>query len=727
MRFLLALILFIPAAAQTVGQPERPATGVTDLPSQAGQSPAKAADQAAQPPAKPADPAAQPPAKPADQPAQPPAKPADQPAKPDAKPAEATPQPEAKTEAKAESPTPSTEQWLTGYVDFGYRWLTDIRGNFSEYRSVVNLGQGPKLLGLDLTIQDPKKRLFDRLDLRAYGFGGDPYTTAHLDALKRGVYDFSFDYRNIAYFDAVPSFANPLSPAGFNEQAFDTRRRNLSFILDLRPGKHIIPYLAFERNSGYGHGIDTWVQDANDEFAVPTLLRDSTNNFRGGVRFEYNRFHVTLEQGGTTFKDDDQSYYNGVNYGDRTTPVLNGQTEVLDGLAQAYGIRGTSVYSKVLATANLNDYLNFYGQFLFSEPKTTVNYTDLAVGNFAELSALLLYSGQQNLGTGAANQPHTSASLGWQGRLGRRLRFMDSWMLDHSHDAASPLLTQQLLLTATTAAPKTFDPLAYTQIVNYNQNQFDVMFDVTSKLTLRGGYRYVWGDATVLAGQLSQTGNLVFGQLNRNVGLAGLTFRPSEKLSVNVDYEGASSDRIYFRTSLNDYNKARVRARYTPNASLSFQANFQVLNNQNPAASIRYDFQSRDNSLAVYWTPKAAKRISVMGEYDRSTLSSNISYLGLFLSPMTSSYYDRAHTATSAVDIALPGLTGGKLTFGGSLFIASGTQPSRYYQPLARLSLPLNKHVYWNTEWQYYGFGEQFYLFEGFRTHVFTTGFRVSR
>ena len=47
---------------------------------------------------------------------------------------------------------------------------------------------------------------------------------------------------------------------------------------------------------------------ANDEFPVPTLLRDSTNNYRGGVRFEYNRFHITLEQGGTTYKDDDQAY-----------------------------------------------------------------------------------------------------------------------------------------------------------------------------------------------------------------------------------------------------------------------------------------------------------------------------------------------------------------------------------------------------------------------------------
>ena len=67
------------------------------------------------------------------------------------------------------------------------------------------------------------------------------------------------------------------------------------------------------------------------------------------------------------------------------------------------------------------------------------------------------------------------------------------------------------------------------------------------------------------------------------------------------------------------------------------------------------------------------------------------------------------------------------LTAGGSLFISRGSRPTRYYQPLARLSLPLHKHVIWNTEWQYYGFGEQFYFFEAFRTHIFMTGLRVTR
>jgi hypothetical protein len=44
-----------------------------------------------------------------------------------------------------------------------------------------------------------------------------------------------------------------------------------------------------------------------------------------------------------------------------------------------------------------------------------------------------------------------------------------------------------------------------------------------------------------------------------------------------------------------------------------------------------------------------------------------------------------------------------------------------------RLSLPLQKRVSWNTEWKYYGYGEQFYLYEGFRAQVFMTGLRLTR
>ena len=61
------------------------------------------------------------------------------------------------------------------------------------------------------------------------------------------------------------------------------------------------------------------------------------------------------------------------------------------------------------------------------------------------------------------------------------------------------------------------------------------------------------------------------------------------------------------------------------------------------------------------------------------------------------------------------------------MFVSSGSAPSRFYEPLARVSVPVAKHVSWNAAWQYYGYGESFYLYDGFRANSFTTGVRLTQ
>jgi hypothetical protein len=195
---------------------------------------------------------------------------------------------------------------------------------------------------------------------------------------------------------------------------------------------------------------------------------------------------------------------------------------------------------------------------------------------------------------------------------------------------------------------------------------------------------------------------------------------------VNADFEGSSSDTIYFRTDLNDYEKGKVRARYQATGSLILTANFMVLNNQNPAPTVRFDYLARNNSVAFFWTPAKFKRLTWSGEYTRATIRSDILYLDLpFFNTAVSSYRDNAHIATTAIEYQLP--RKGKLTAGGSLFISSGSRPTSYYEPLLHVIVPVYRHLSWIADWQYYGFGENVYLFEGFRSNVFTTGFRLSR
>jgi hypothetical protein len=643
---------------------------------------------------------------------------------------EPAPKPEAPT-APAASPVPSTESWLTGSVDLGYRWRTAVAGSLDEYRSVVDLGSGPKLLGAEFTIQPANKRFFDSIHVRGYNWGDDPYSSVHVNARKERMYEFNTDYRNIAYFNNVPSFADPLLARGIvlNERSFDMRRRFSDFQLDLLPGNWINPYLAYGRNSGSGNGVTTFVVTGN-EYPVPDLIRDSMNNYRAGIRFELRHFHVTVEQGGTTFHDDQQVFSapGTRNLRNNTTPLL-GQTLFLSSLQQAYGIRGSSIYSKALFTANPWRWIDVYGQFLYSEPHSDVNYQQFDTGNFALLNPVLVYTGQQFFLSAASKLPHTSESLGVEIRPFRRVRIRESWLTDRLHNATSSQARQVLTPVSSTQPQLPFETARLT--TNYSQEEIIVLFDLTKHLMLRGGYRYVWGDATSVVSPLAGLLLPDSGTVRRNVGIVGFSFRPNTRLLISADVEGASSGSAYFHTSLRDYQKVHGRANYQVSTALTIAADLSVLNNQNTAGGVPYDYLAQASSVSFIWSPKAAKRFSIQGDYTRSAIRSDISYLApQDLQPQRCFYRDNAHLGGLIVDVALPAV--GKIrasTFsgGGSLFISSGSRPTSYFHPVAKLSLPVTAHVSWVSDWHYYGFGEAFYTYEAFRTHVITTGLRVTR
>lgn len=644
------------------------------------------------------------------------------------KPEEAKPAAEAPKEEAAAAPA---EKNVSGSVDFGYRWRGEIRRSEQTYRSLVDLQEGPRLFDLDLTFQDPSKRLFDRADLSATGWGGEPHSLLRADARKSGVYRLSVDYRNILYYNFLPSFAvTDLGRGPFaNERAFDTRRRNLNADLELMPGRRIIPYLGYSRDSGSGSGVTPFVLDATNEYPVRNLLRDKTDLYRGGVRLELNRFHVTLEQGGSKFKDDQFVSTADRNFGDRTTPLL-GQTLVLDNLAQAYGVRGDSIYSKAVVTAAPAAWVDLFGHFVYSRPSSDVNYSSNSQGLFAQLGTARFFNGQFDTLFAQAKQPHTSGNAGFELRPVKRVRVVESILTDRFHNASSAVLAEQLFFgtganrTIESSGLNSLDRMVY----NFNRQQFDVIVDLSSKLTLRGGHRFEWGDAQVRSRSLDTRASEA-GELRRQVGLAGASFRPLQNLTLSLDYEQAAGDRSYFRTSLFDSRKIRARARYQLMPSLLLAANFTVLNNENPTPGVQYKFGSRSSSLSLQWMPQGGKRVSLLGEYSRATLSSDLTYLDpLFRTRESSYYWDNAHVATALVDVNLYSMAGsqGRISLGGSLFRSHGSRPTNYYQPVWRLQLPLFKHVQWFGEWRWYGYSEPFYLYEGFRTHLFMTGLRLS-
>ncbi len=635
--------------------------------------------------------------------------------------------------ATESAPAAPAERNLTGIVDFGYRALGGVRGDFNTYRSVVNLGEGPKLFALDASLEDPTRRLFDRLDLRMNSWGGDPYNTARLEAVRNQAYRFTLDYRNIQYFNFLPSFADPSIERGvfLNQRALDTYRRANDMELTLLPGRRIMPYAAYSRNSSRGRGITTFVLDAN-EYPVPHMLRDHSDSVRGGLRAEFPRWHLRLEGGGMTYHIDQQVYtFPERNFGNVFRPIL-GQTLVLDRGNQALDVRGSSRFASAAFSAQPFSWVELAGQFQFSQPETETRYAQNNTGAFVDFARLVLYQSQLTALDSRAKQPHSSGSFSAEIRPLRRVRIIEAWMTDRLHNAGSALLTDRLLISGQPLDAATLAS-AERLAVDYNRQEVIVLVDVTRRLTLRGGHRYVWGESETPPPLILPELRLPRAELRQHVALGGASLHFAQRLRVAGDLEVGSADRSYFRTSLHDYRRGRVRAQYQIHSSLAVTLNFGVLKNTNPTPSLGYRFLSRQNTAAMQWTPGGGKWVSLLGEYTRYTLNSEITYLDPGAARGDWSIYrERGHAATALLETALPGrgAVRPKVTLGGSLVVGAGTRPARYYQPLGRLAIPFHRHGEWYGEWRWYAFSQPFYsynyTYEAFRNHQFVTGFRLT-
>jgi hypothetical protein len=405
------------------------------------------------------------------------------------------------------------------------------------------------------------------------------------------------------------------------------------------------------------------------------------------------------------------------------------------------------MFSRGLFTANPLSWIDVSAQFLYSQPHTQTVFTQNDNGTFFTFAIPAFYYSEAGTVTAEAKQPHPSASVNVELRpFGGRLRILESWTTDRMHDSGSALLVDQLVLTQ--AAPVA-NPVADTPgkqgeppvtlnsaemqqfVATYNQQEIDLLFDVTPMLTLRGGHRYIWGDTTAPASITvngSTDATTEIGKLRRHVALAGVTFRSKARLRAGVDFESSPGDRSYFRTSLNDYQKARIMTRYEPVTGLRLSASFTVLKNQNPDHAAHYDLLSRDSTLSASWTPGFLKGVSLLADYSRTTIHSDITYLvPNDFTAAVSEYRENAHNGTLLADIPFSSRKNApRLSLGGSFFRSTGSRPTRYYQPQARVAFPIGAHVQFYTEWRWYSLAQPFYLYEGFRTHQFVTAIRWS-
>ncbi len=197
----------------------------------------------------------------------------------------------------------------------------------------------------------------------------------------------------MAYFNALPSFANPQIAQGvlFTQDSYDVRNKVTDILLELRPTTRIVPYFEYQRNGGSGQGVMNTVANFN-EYPVSTLYDSSTNLYRGGVHFELSQMHLTLEGGGTQFHDNQLLVTGNYNAGNRTTPYL-GETLFLDSVQQQlrhYRKRSFPPRAVHLPARRSGSTSMRISSTRSRRTESTLNY--MRTGNFTQINPILFYT-----------------------------------------------------------------------------------------------------------------------------------------------------------------------------------------------------------------------------------------------------------------------------------------------------------------------------------------------
>jgi hypothetical protein len=627
------------------------------------------------------------------------------------------------------NPEPTgTETVFGGHIDLGARWVTRS-GDFNTYRSLVNLSQGVRMTNGQLRLEPQDSRLLDSGLLTMTAWGGDPYNTARLDMVKRGVYRLNSTYSNIAMFNALPSFANigtPGSAAFFNQRTMDTRIRNYDNELTLFPGARVMPYVGFSRNTSYGTGITPLVLPPN-EYPLRNVIDWSLYEVRGGLRVELNRFHATVEQGGRRFSDDQSVYSTEALRGNRSTPYL-GQILSLTSGNQLYRVRGEAEHTRALVTASPFDWLDLSGSFIRSRPKTYSELNQFQQGRIVDPNnPLLLLTGTTDYFFGNATMPHVSASGAAEARIGPRIRLRESWETDRFHTTGLQTLRSLQFFSPTASSTLVFTGGERLEVSRHRQ-QIEAIWDVSKQITIRGGHRYEWGRSLMKASTYSQGAPADRLEMERQGGVFGFVLRPVKRVSLTGDLEFIDGIKTYYRTGLYDNTRLRFQTRFELPKSLWLNVNYSRFTNENPLPDVKYWYFAEALTGSVQWLPGGGKNASIIAEYQRSTVRSDIDFLyplGLF--PVASNYRDYAHTGTMFIDLRLPLAKrySGRISAGGSFTTTSGVRPTDYYQPQGRLVLPVTPKMEFFSEYRYFGLSQTIHVFEGFRTHMYMGGVRL--
>jgi hypothetical protein len=526
---------------------------------------------------------------------------------------------------------------LSGSATGGYRF-DDIKGYRPQFREMFDLGNGFRLLDLDLygESQTGSNPFADSFSLQTTSLGGDPFPTAQFTISKKKLYDFRVDWRQSYYFwnqndDVVLPIAavgTGLSKGLTTNHDWATVRKFGSVDFTLHATNNLRFHFNYYRPSDEGSTFTTrsldflgspgfWGTFARaNPYYLAAPLADYTNRFTGGFDYAVKDWSFHYSIGYQTFTEN--VALNNVTSPELSiNPIALSTTEPLTSLSWSQFRRLTTPISEFSFLGKPLRKLEWRGGYMYYRYQGPVTF-DQAFNGIAPNAAGVLapYTVTQSA-RATVIEPNNILSQGLTYHV------YDWWSVDldyrYSRFTSNSIGNFQSLFNGTT--PTT----AATDIVwrdGLSDLSLSMDFTPLRGLVIRPGIQYMKSDVESLAN----------GVLNPAISLRTNTVRPSisfgydpsKFFSVRGDFHSTTSGASYTAITPHTQQAARFVVRFHPIEKLSIEDEVSVANNKLLTTS----FENNIRSEAITVSYSLDDRFSVFGSfsYDSYFAQGNILY-----------------------------------------------------------------------------------------------------
>jgi hypothetical protein len=613
--------------------------------------------------------------------------------------------------------------------ELGYRFST-VGGNDAAYRSVVNFGNGIRLLGSSLTInsKDGKGKWFDEIVLTTQGLGNDPYESAVLRARKNRIYQYDMSWRLNDYY-------NPGLVTSGGLHAQDTENRWQDHELTIFPqGKYRLR-VGYSRTVEDGPALSSvqLFDTRADAYPIFSNVKREFNEYRVGGDVEIFHVKLTALRRWAFFKEDTPYFV--------TTPESANDPAnpgTLSSLQRSEPQHGeTPGWLVNLFTENRWFAVN--GRFVYNGGRDNFALNESAVG-------IDRFGANQNrltLVSGDARRMMTTADGSISVFLTKKLTLVNNSSFTNTRMDGNNSF-QQYDLSSLSSALLNFQFLG----IRLFTNSTDLRYQFTPRLGVYGGYQYsdrlirsnesaaVPGD--VYNGVIAQQSN------HQNVGLVGVNWAVWKALRLHLEGELGQNDNPFYPISLKNFHAISGRLQYRAKRG-QISGNYKENYNNNSITLTAYSSKARTYSANGTWA--VTPWVSLDGTYSflhLDTIGGAAFFAGsprpTLNTGQVSLYVSNIHAATLGIRFAVGKrvdlFAGYSLTRdtgdGRSSLVGTGTAaqmllytvqtfPLWYQSPMARVSVRLHEKLRWNFGYQYYGYKEEFGLYsvnENFRANT---------